>query len=332
LVEEALEFGLINRAGIILSHSPTLSAMMDTPQPGSLAGLPLADVFPEFVGYDVEIASLSPADDPIRIQRIHREQPDGSKRYVTLSLRAQADGLLLTARDVTYEGELEQRITQQRNELNLMSHELAKARLQLDDLIRRFVPPAVVDQMLADAARMRLGGERRVVTVLFTDLRGFTGWSEQQPPEAVIHQLNDLLTAAVDMVLDAGGTVNQFTGDGFMAFFNAPNDQPDHARLALHCARRITSLPPLAGTVQFAVGVNTGPVVAGNVGSPRVMDYTAIGTTTNVASRHEGLAGPGEVVFGQSTWEAGGRDLPHKFAGEFTLKGISRPARIYKLK
>jgi class 3 adenylate cyclase len=120
-------------------------------------------------------------------------------------------------------------------------------------------------------------------------------------------------------------------GDGFMSFFNAPNDQPDHAELALECARKVVQLKTSMGDLHFGVGVNTGIAVAGTVGSLRVMDYTAIGTTTNIASRFEKLAGAGEVVFGESTRFFSGDKFPYTVINDVTLKGITRPVRIYKL-
>jgi class 3 adenylate cyclase len=110
---------------------------------------------------------------------------------------------------------------------------------------------------------------------------------------------------------DRSERVPQVVGDGFMSIFNAPIEQPNHASLALQCARQIASLPGLESRVRFGVGVNTGFAMVGNVGSPRAMDYSAIGTTTNIAYRLQQLAGPGDALFGEKTRELAGDQVFH---------------------
>jgi adenylate cyclase len=170
------------------------------------------------------------------------------------------------------------------------------------DLFARFVPDAVVGEVLSRTdGQARLGGEQRVATVLFSDLRGFTSFAEQRPPAEVIDVLNRYLTTMTDAILDEGGTLVAYMGDGIMAVFGAPLDQPDHADRALRAARRMTG-PCLEGFNAWAreagvsqegfrmgVGINSGEVVSGNVGSLRRLEYTVIGDTTNTAARLEGL-------------------------------------------
>ncbi|WP_354698795.1 hypothetical protein DSM112329_04493 [Paraconexibacter sp. AEG42_29] len=160
----------------------------------------------------------------------------------------------------------------------------------------RYVPPSVVDEVVAQAGDdLRLGGVRREGTVLFCDLRGFTSVAEHLEPEAVVALLNVYLSEMSAALLDHGGTIVSFMGDGIMAVFGAPLVQEDHADRALRAARellgpRLDAFNAAAGTAEpmrLGVGVCSGPVLSGNVGSQRRVEYTAVGDTTNTAARLE---------------------------------------------
>jgi adenylate cyclase len=169
------------------------------------------------------------------------------------------------------------------------------------DVFSRFVPESVVSEVLSQAqGGVRLGGERRIATVLFSDLRGFTSYAETLPPATVISVLNRYLTLMSDVILDNGGTLVAYMGDGIMAVFGAPIEQDDHADRALRTARHMTG-PALQEFNQWmrdqgvgqgfrmGVGLMSGEVMSGNVGSERRLEYTAIGDTTNTAARLEGM-------------------------------------------
>ena len=169
------------------------------------------------------------------------------------------------------------------------------------DIFARFVPPDVVDDVLARTDDdFRLGGVERECTVLFTDLRGFTSFSESQPAAKVIEVINVYLNEMTEAVLDAGGTLISYIGDGILALFGAPIEQPDHADRALVAAREM--LGPRLNRFndwlheqgyergfRMGIGLNTGTVMAGNVGSAERVEYTVIGDPVNTASRLEGL-------------------------------------------
>lgn len=169
------------------------------------------------------------------------------------------------------------------------------------DIFARFVPPDVVDDVLARTDDdFRLGGVERDCTVLFTDLRGFTSFSESQPAGKVIEVINVYLNEMTEAVLDAGGTLISYIGDGILALFGAPIDQPDHADRALAAAREMLG-PRLTRfndwlreegyerDFRMGIGLNSGTVMAGNVGSAERVEYTVIGDPVNTASRLEGL-------------------------------------------
>ncbi|MGO9489409.1 MAG: CHASE2 domain-containing protein [Solirubrobacteraceae bacterium] len=176
------------------------------------------------------------------------------------------------------------------------------------DVFSRFVPGEVVDQVLASADdNLRLGGVERDCTVLFSDLRGFTSFSETQPAARVIEVVNHYLNEMTEAILDAGGTLIAYMGDGIMAVFGAPLEQEDHADRAVRAAGEMIGprLDRFNGwlaeqgfgrSFEMGVGLNSGPVMAGNVGSEQRVEYTAIGDTTNTASRLEGMTKNSEAM------------------------------------
>ena len=175
----------------------------------------------------------------------------------------------------------------------------------LEQTFSRYVPPAVIEQMSQMPADQFLRTERRVLTVLFADLRGFTAMSQHLPPEQVQEVVNSFLGNMVDCIERLEGTVDKFVGDEVMAIFGAPVQQPDHALRALICGiemqrehsrwmrERDEAGLPHAG---MGVGLATGPVVVGNIGTDTRVDYTALGHTVNLAARLCGSAAAGEVL------------------------------------
>ena len=175
-------------------------------------------------------------------------------------------------------------------------------RAQTRDLFSRFVPDSVVAQVLDRADYeddVRLGGELLRATVLFSDLRGFTSFAESREPSEVIGVLNRYLTEMSDAILDHDGTLVAYMGDGIMAVFGAPIPSEDHADRALAAAREMLERlegfnawmreEGLGDGFKMGIGLNTGDVMSGNVGSARRLEYTAIGDTTNTAARLEGM-------------------------------------------
>ncbi len=193
-----------------------------------------------------------------------------------------------------------------------MSEAIERARTR--DLFARFVPADVVEEVLASTnENLRLGGVQRDCTVLFSDLRGFTSFSETQTPERVIEVVNHYLNEMTEAIMAAGGTLIAYMGDGIMAVFGAPLAQEDHADRALRAAREMLGprldrfndwLAEQGHDHRFAMGVglNSGPVMAGNVGAEARVEYTAIGDTTNTASRLESMTkGSGTMLFVSQT-------------------------------
>ena len=187
---------------------------------------------------------------------------------------------------------------------------VAVERERVRDMFSRFVPEGVVDQVLSQAdSDLRLGGTKQTATVLFSDLRGFTASAEHMDAADVIRVLNHYLGDMTDAILAHGGTLVSYMGDGIYAVFGAPIEQEDHADRALAAAREMVDvrLPRFNAWTQetgfgkgfqMGVGLNTGPIMTGNVGHERRLEYTAVGDTVNTASRIEGMTkGTGFSIF-----------------------------------
>ena len=177
---------------------------------------------------------------------------------------------------------------------NARSHEELARRVVERQALERFLSSNIVEKILANPDEIHLGGENQTVTILFSDIRGFTRMSEHMEPHAVVELLNEYFSEMTDIIFDSGGTLDKYLGDGIMAVYGAPIPKPDDAlratKTAMEMQRALVALnrdwesrgqQPL----RMGVGVNTGPVTAGNIGSAKRMDYTVIGDAVNLASR-----------------------------------------------
>ena len=217
-------------------------------------------------------------------------------------------------------------------------------RIRVRDLFARFVPENVVDEILASAGP-RLGGVELMSTVMFIDLRGFTTLSESLAPTQVIDVLNHYLSEMSDAILDHGGTLVAYLGDGVLAVFGAPLPQADHADRALATAREMLEvrLPrvnawlrqeQISDGLRMGIGLNTGLVMSGHVGSERRIEYTVVGDTTNAASRIEGLTKgtPHQLLMAASTRDALVAPNPDLIrVGESEIRGRAGKLELWSL-
>ena len=205
----------------------------------------------------------------------------------------------------------------------------------VDQLYRPYVPVPLADRLRRDPAAARLGGERRIVSVLFADLQGFTAFAEHADPAEVIAMLNSYWAVIVPVVVrDHGGLIERFAGDAVMVVFNAGDDQPDHARHAVRAALAMQRETEAVGAERpgwprFRAGVNTGLAVVGNVGTAEQRSFTAIGDTTNLAARLQAAAAPGQVVVGSATAAELGGELALESLGALHLKGKAGPVEAF---
>jgi adenylate cyclase len=197
--------------------------------------------------------------------------------------------------------------------------------------------------VLAHPEKVHLGGERRELSILFSDIRGFTSISEANEPEEVVEMLNEYLTRMVDILLAHGGTLDKFIGDAVMGFWNAPAPDPNHAQHAVACAvemveetARLRAEWEASGkaSIRIGVGVNTGEAVAGNIGSERVFGYTVIGDAVNLASRLESKNKDyvTEIIISEFTMARIGGDFQTVYLDEVKVKGKEKAVKIYEVK
>jgi len=222
---------------------------------------------------------------------------------------------------------------------------------QVRSRLERYHSPAVIEEVLReDEPEAGESGERLAVrrprsaeaSVLFADLVGFTSFSEKAAPEAVADLLDSFLSLAVEAIFEVSGTLDKFIGDCVMAFFGAPVPQADHALRAVRAAVEIQRRLAAWGVERAALGlpawrvrvaVNSGPVLVGDIGSRRRVDYTVLGNTVNVAARLEAfVARPGDVVVGPETHRLLAGAIPTESLGDFQLKGLERKIVAYRVR
>lgn len=214
-----------------------------------------------------------------------------------------------------------------------------RARREARQRFGRFFPAQVVEAILADPEGPRLGGRKAELTILFSDIKGFTTTSEQVDPDLLAEFLGAYFERMVEVVFRHGGTVDKFMGDGLMAFWGDPVPHRDHAQRALdaavemqRAAREVDAEwgPRLEAPVRIRVGLNTGKVTVGNMGGSQRMEYTVLGRAVNLAQRLEAGASPGAVLVGQTTWERLDRP-PQATPREIRAKGIAEPVRAHEV-
>jgi class 3 adenylate cyclase len=231
-------------------------------------------------------------------------------------------------------------------ELTRAFNEMGDALLQkqrIQNAFGRYVNDYVLNQLLEGPDGEALAGMEREVTILFADVRGFTHLSEGLKAPAVVALLKEIFQLASDRILERGGTIDKFIGDSVMAYFGAPLQQPDHVLRAVSAAIDIlrsiearnervgASADPAALPVQIGIGIHTGLVVVGNVGSDRRTDFTVVGDAVNVAHRLEKLARPGQILVSEAVQRAvrGAKRL--RFEGERQLSGREEPVHVYSV-
>lgn len=220
---------------------------------------------------------------------------------------------------------------------------LERSARKMRAMFSSYLSDKLVARLEKDPEAAKLGGDSKEVTVLFTDIKGFTSYSEGHTPQEVVARLNEYLGEMVQVIESFDGTVDKFIGDGIMAYWGAPLEQPDHAELAIACIRAMKQkMKELRvkwdkeGIEPFYIrgGLQSGDVVAGNVGCEgKKMEYTVIGDTVNQAARLEGTAKYYEVTFlvGENTYEKTATTSRYRELDRIRVVGKQNPVRIYEL-
>ena len=210
-------------------------------------------------------------------------------------------------------------------------------------VFQQYVAKSVVENMLASGEMPRFGGERRELTVLFSDIRSFTSYCERHEPENVVYTLNEYLTAMVDIIFRYQGTLDKFVGDEIMALYGAPLYFEDHAIKACETAcEMISNLRELQKKwsrdsrdfFQIGIGINTGKMIVGNLGSQQLFDYTVIGDEVNLAARLEGANKQywTSIIISESTYEQAKSKARARELDLVRVKGKKKPVKIYELR
>ncbi|MBK7661867.1 MAG: GAF domain-containing protein [Betaproteobacteria bacterium] len=200
-----------------------------------------------------------------------------------------------------------------------------------------YMSKAVVDEISRNREQaLALGGKTVRATILFSDIKGFTSLSERLDPQETVTFLNVYMTAMTQIIEAEGGLVDKFIGDGIMAVFTEASAGQNHAAAAVRAGvkmqRRLAKMrgeEPVCANLQMRVGVNTGDVVAGNIGSQTRMDYTVIGDNVNVASRIEGACKPDCVMVSATTWERVHGEFPGGMPAEIRVKNREEPVSTF---
>ncbi len=215
-----------------------------------------------------------------------------------------------------------------------------RSRREIKGMFSRYMSPSVVEALLADPSKLAMGGTRRRMTVFFSDIRGFTSIAESMRPERLVKVLNAYLDRMTDIVFAHGGVLDKYIGDAVMAFWNAPVDQPDHARravltaLAMRTALEEMNLAHKFGktTLRIGVGIHTGDMVVGNIGGHARVDYTVIGDSVNLASRMEGLTKEYgvDILISEATAAEVGDEVLTRKLDVAAVKGKKEPVGLFE--
>jgi len=280
------------------------------------------------------LKSLENGNEILGLEGIYRKE--GKELDYSLNVtplrtpRGRKEGLTLLFTNQTREKELKQTV-------QVVSEE----RRIIKDMFARYMSNEVMTRLMETPDSVKLGGDKREATVFFADIRGYTSFSEGRDPEVIVEILNEYFSEAVEHVVQYKGYIDKFIGDCIMAVWGVPMmPEKDDAINAVSCAIAIQNLVRStkrkffrrdASRLRIGIGINTGPLVAGNLGSMQRMDYSVIGDTVNLASRLEGVAEADEIIISQTTRNQIGDVFNLEKRDSVRVKGKEKPIQIYNV-
>jgi len=223
---------------------------------------------------------------------------------------------------------------------NFFSEE--KEKKMIRGIFSRYVTKSVVDELIKNPDMVKLGGERKILTVFFSDVAGFTSVSEKLTPEELVSLLNEYLTAMTNIVLKNDGMIDKYEGDAIMAVFGTPIPMPDHATRAcyvsLEMQEKLVELRKMwreqgKPELKVRIGLNTGPMIVGNMGAQDRLDYTVMGDSVNLGSRLEGANKQygSYIMVSEYTYEMAKNDIETRFLDSIRVKGKKLPVKVYEV-
>ena len=251
-----------------------------------------------------------------------------------------------------YAQELEERVEERTRELTEAKDELTNlnrglekkvseqiSQLERYNLLRRYLSPKLSERILTGDHSFGRGSQRKMMTAVFTDIRGFSSLTDSLEPEEISQLLNNYLTEMIRVVHHFDGTLNKIIGDGILIFFGDPIPFKDHAeravKMAISMQEETVKLKDewqrFGHELAVGIGINTGYMTVGNIGSDAHLDYTVIGNQVNVAARLESLAGPGQILISQRTYSRVRDLVAVEEMGEITVKGIHNDIKTYSV-
>ncbi|MGE3909488.1 MAG: adenylate/guanylate cyclase domain-containing protein [Chloroflexota bacterium] len=324
----------VDREGVVTSCNRAAAEMLLV-DPVSAVGQPLSTLLPPRFMLALGASFGGEAEDPgVTIQGFEMVGELRGRGYVHFEHRLSplkddsgaTIGYVLALEDRTFLARLERE-----------RREAGAERERIMRIFSGMMSPDVLQEVL------RIGGEgsgfsgdRRTLSVMFADIRGFTGISERLPPEDVVEMLNGYLGAAADVILEHKGSIDKFIGDAVMALFGAPAPLENHAlqavRAAIAMQRTFAERPaPEGRKASFGIGINTGAGIVGMIGSTNVKSYTAIGDVVNVAARLEGEARAGEILITEDTYQQIASEVNVEPLGSIYVKGRVTPVAVFKV-
>lgn len=336
-------YALIDEALNIVDYNSALPQWAMTPQE-SWHNTPVTEMFPELFGSEETLQQMVLDDPTYLLPVVHRQLENGNEVYIRLEIERTTNfsvHYILTVTDITHHITQEQAVQQQRNELKLLTGQVSYLNDQLAYVLKRFVPEKVAENIIRTQKLPQPGGEMRAnATLLFADMRNFTGAVESLSPEGTLDLLNQYLTVLAEPIWEYDGSVIQIVGDMIMASFNVPSSQPDHALRAIKAAwdmkdrietfieQGANNLAPL----RFGYGIHTGIVTAGYLGVKERYRYAVVSDATNVAFHLCSRALGGQVILSQTTLnELKQNQVAVSLLGEAQLKRRKEALPIYQL-
>lgn len=317
LAARAPAFLLLREDGVVLEAGGEL-AFYGLSEP---CGKPL----PELWSFLTDFLPLPPEEESLDLPRLKL----GSRESVDLHLLRSDGGVFVVFLDARVQEASQRSLQQKTNELSLLEGRQQK-------LLRQYIGSDIAETLLQEGWDPASSGERRVMTTLFADIRGFTPYSEASAPEQVFRTLNMYLGVMLDPILAHGGWVDKLVGDQVMALFGLVQSAvaaPVRAVLAasqiVHHVRGLRTQGPTAAGLDIGIGITTGPVALGIMGTKERRCFTAIGHHVNLAARLESQAQRGEILIDQATYDHLGDDRARFKQKQMLLKGVSIPIAAY---
>ncbi len=266
--------------------------------------------------------------------------PLKTKRKVlgVINLSNKLDGKMFTARDAKLLSAVAFHAANFIENAILYKRKLNKDRLKRN--LERYISPHIVKDLLEGHRELELGGVSKQVVVLFADIRQFTSLSEELEPTRLVSFLNEFFTSMVDIIFKYGGMIDKFVGDEIMAIFGAPVSHPDDASRAIQTAIKMQqatqNLKPLninhkIMSLAIGIGINSGEVIAGNIGSSKHMDYTVIGDVVNIAKRLESHAQKKQILVTRAVFNIIKDKHPLREIGKINIKGKKQPVEVFEI-